>query len=243
MTSNEDKMEIDHEGTELDVVLPGDPINIARKDDLKLGPGLTLTQDSVICIKAGLLKHFNKKNKWYVESNQKRYIPAEGDPVIGIVTYKGGEYYRLDIGSAHQAILPILAFPNVNKKSRPILNIGSLVYARITLANKDMEPEVACCNPKTNKDEGFGELKNGFVIKCSLRYCRRIISQETEICSLLKKLGEKHEINLAIGMNGRIWIRLKSDDTRDTIYCYDVIKRAENLDNDDISELINSLND
>lgn len=71
MTSKKNKMEIDQEETELEVVLPGDPINITRKD-LKLGPGLTLTQDSVICIKAGILKHFSKKNIWYVENNQRR---------------------------------------------------------------------------------------------------------------------------------------------------------------------------
>jgi hypothetical protein len=72
MTSKNDKMEIDQEDSELEVVLPGDPINITRKDYLKLGPGLTLTQDSVICIKAGILKQFSKKNTWYVENNQRR---------------------------------------------------------------------------------------------------------------------------------------------------------------------------
>ncbi|RGB43510.1 hypothetical protein C1646_680754 [Rhizophagus diaphanus] len=237
-----DKMEIDQEETELEVVLPGDPINITRKD-LKLGPGLTLTQDSVICIKAGILKHFSKKNIWYVENNQRRYIPAERDPVIGTVTYKGGEYYRLDIGSAHQAILPILAFENVSKKSRPNLNIGSLIYAKVVLANKDMEPEIWCYNPDTKKAEGFGELKNGYVIKCSLRYCRRIISQETGIRSLLKKLGEKFEFEIAAGMNGRIWICLKSKDIKNTIYCCNVIKRGENLHGDDMYELIDSLDE
>jgi exosome complex component RRP40 len=36
-----------------------------------------------------------------------------------------------------------------------------------------MEPELVCFNPDTGKADGFGDLKNGFVIKCSLRYCRR----------------------------------------------------------------------
>jgi exosome complex RNA-binding protein Rrp4 len=72
----------------------------------------------------------------------------------------------------------------------------------------------------------------------------RIISQETEISKLLKKLGEKFEFDLAIGMNGKIWIRLNSEDIiRDTFFCCDIIKKAENLDNDDIYKLIDSLND
>ncbi|CAG8641630.1 13919_t:CDS:1, partial [Funneliformis caledonium] len=51
--------------------------------------------------------------------------------------------------------------------------IGSLVYARVSSANKDMEPELECINPSTNKADGFGELEGGYVIKCSLRYCRK----------------------------------------------------------------------
>lgn len=71
----------------------------------------------------------------------------------------------------------------------------------------------------------------------------RIISQETGIRSLLKKLGEKFEFEIAAGMNGRIWICLKSKDIKNTIYCCNVIKRGENLNGDDIYELIDSLDE
>ncbi|RIA98694.1 hypothetical protein C1645_749004 [Glomus cerebriforme] len=232
-------MEIDLEKPELKVVLPGDPINVTKKENIKLGPGLTQTQDSIICIKAGILNHTSVKNKWWVENNQRRYIPAEKESVIGTVTYKGGEFYRLDIGSAHQAILPILAFENANKKNRPNLNIGSLIYARISLANKDMEPELTCVNPESNKADGYGELKGGFVIKCSLRYCRRFFSGEIELISLLELLQKKKDFEMAIGMNGRIWIT--STSIKDTIFCCNVIKGAENLNCSDINKVANSL--
>lgn len=52
---------------------------------------------------------------------------------------------------------------------------GTLVYARVTLANKDMEPELDCVNPTTGKADGFGELKDGFVIKSSLGLARRYV--------------------------------------------------------------------
>ncbi|CAG8517477.1 7829_t:CDS:2 [Funneliformis mosseae] len=172
MNSKTDRMVIDQE-SDLKVVLPGDPIDLEKKESLKLGPGLTQTQDSIICIKAGILNHSKDGKKVWVDSNQKRYIPVGGESVLGIVTYKGGEFYRLDIGSAHQATLSNTAFENATKKNRPILNIGSLVYARVSSANKDMEPELECINPSTNKADGFGELEGGYVIKCSLRYCRK----------------------------------------------------------------------
>jgi hypothetical protein len=79
----------------------------------------------------------------------------------------------VDIGAAQSAILPILAFEGATKKNKPNLTPGTLVYARVTLANKDMEAELQCFNPSTGKSDGYGELKGGFVIKCSLGLCRR----------------------------------------------------------------------
>jgi exosome complex component RRP40 len=102
-----------------------------------------------------------------------QYVAATGESVIGIVVARLAEYYRVDIGGAQAAILPVLAFEGATKKNKPNLVPGTLVYARISLANKDMEPELQCFNPSSGKADGYGELKGGFVIKCSLGLCRR----------------------------------------------------------------------
>ncbi|RUS24410.1 hypothetical protein BC938DRAFT_473622 [Jimgerdemannia flammicorona] len=157
------------------VVLPGDPIPSHTGDDttIKLGPGLTQDQDVITSMKAGVLNHLEGSNRWWVESNQQRYIPATGESVIGIVCGRLTEGFKVDIGAAQQALLPYLAFEGVTKKSRPNFLVGALVYARLSLANKDMEPELECVNPATGKADGFGELKGGFVFKCSLGLSRR----------------------------------------------------------------------
>jgi hypothetical protein len=49
------------------------------------------------------------------------------------------------------------------------------VYARVSLANKDLEPELECFDAQTRKAEGFGELKGGMVIKCSLGMARKSV--------------------------------------------------------------------
>jgi exosome complex component RRP40 len=54
--------------------------------------------------------------------------------------------------------------------------VGSLVYARVSLAHKDMEPELECFDAQSRKSEGFGELKGGFLVRCSLRLCRELVS-------------------------------------------------------------------
>jgi hypothetical protein len=54
--------------------------------------------------------------------------------------------------------------------------VNSLVYARVSLAHKDMEPELECFDAQTRKAEGFGELKGGFVVKCSLKMSRLCVA-------------------------------------------------------------------
>lgn len=87
--------------------------------------------------------------------------------VIGVVTERHGESFKVDIGGAHAATLPMLAFEGATKKNRPDLKVGSLVYARVILANKDMEPELACYSAR-NKAEGYGLLDDGYMFKTSL---------------------------------------------------------------------------
>lgn len=45
----------------------------------------------------------------------------------------------------------------------------------MSLANKDLEPELECFDAQTHKAEGFGELKGGLVVKCSLGMARKYV--------------------------------------------------------------------
>ncbi|KAF9049504.1 hypothetical protein BDZ89DRAFT_1057386 [Hymenopellis radicata] len=84
--------------------------------------------------------------------------------------------------------------------------IGSLVYARISLAHKDMEPELECFDAQTRKSEGFGELKGGFMVRCSLSMCRKLLDPNH---FLLPLLGSQIPLEVAVGVNGRVWISSK----------------------------------
>ena len=53
-----------------------------------------------------------------------------------------------------------------------MVKVGALVYARVSLAHKDMDPELECFDAQTRKAEGFGELKGGSITRCSLKMCR-----------------------------------------------------------------------
>ncbi|KAJ7288227.1 exosome complex exonuclease RRP40 [Mycena rebaudengoi] len=198
----------------MSVVLPGQHVP-AQHVNLKLGPGLlqvgssttgASTSQAIIATRAGTLNHSANGSKWWVENNSRRYVPAPQESVIGVIIQKVGEGFRVDIGSAHMASLDGLAFEGATKRNRPNLKVGNLVYARISLAHKDMEPELECFDAQTRKAEGFGELKGGFMVRCSLGMCRQLLDSKH---FLLPLLGARFPLEAAVGVNGRVWISAK----------------------------------
>lgn len=90
-----------------------------------------------------------------------------------------------------------------------------------------MDPELECFDAQTRKAEGFGELKDGFHVRCSLRMCRMyVLLLNLEIYRfglmynnyrlldpshfLLPLLGSIFQLETAVGMNGRVWVNTKS---------------------------------
>lgn len=228
----------------MSIVLPGELIHTQHKT-LKLGPGLQQSVDlqgkaSFVVTRAGTLEQNAKGNKFWVEGNSRRYVPAVQEPVVGVVSARQGEGWRVDIGSAHQASLDGLAFEGASRRNRPNLKVNSLVYARVSLAHKDMEPELECFDAQTRKAEGFGELKGGFLVRCSLKMSRNLIDPNY---FLLPLLGSRFPLDAAVGMNGRVWISAK--EVKQTIAAARCIEAADpdggGLDQTAIKKFIGTL--
>lgn len=64
--------------------------------------------------------------------------------MLGIVTARPGEYFRVDIGGPDLAQLSFLSFEGATKRNRPAVKIGDLIYCQVTLCAKNLEPEVGC---------------------------------------------------------------------------------------------------
>jgi exosome complex component RRP40 len=52
-----------------------------------------------------------------------QYIPTRGDSVIGIVTAKSGDVFRIDVGGSEQAALSFMAFESATKRNRPDVKV------------------------------------------------------------------------------------------------------------------------
>ncbi|ORY31352.1 hypothetical protein BCR39DRAFT_526256 [Naematelia encephala] len=204
------------------LVLPGDviPLTPSSSSSFTLGPGIGIASSSssssshdptsiYIATRAGLLrstkgKSKDKRDSTWVEGRTKRYVPAQKELVLGTIIARHAEGYRVDIGSAQMATLDSLAFEGATKRSKPNLKVGTLVYARVSLASRDMEPELECVDPATGKAEGFGELKGGVMVNCSLQMCRQLLTPKSP---LLTYLATSIPFETAIGLNGRIWFK------------------------------------
>ncbi|KAI0425691.1 hypothetical protein F5Y09DRAFT_334777 [Xylaria sp. FL1042] len=202
-------------------VLPGDEIPASLipshpKRALKLGPGLRHVPPSeLIPTVAGQLVTDHKKNSIWVEYNGGRYIPAVGDLVICTVQRPGPDYYYVAITDYNpNAILPQLAFEMATKKTRPQLSHGNLVYARVSMANRHMDPELECVSPTTGKADGLGPLVGGMLYDISLGMSRRLLmrkSVEEGKVAVLEELGSAGlAFETAVGRNGKLWVNSDS---------------------------------
>lgn len=210
LTSSEDLQQtLSTEVPQPVIVMPGDILEkYITKETTMLGPGLMRDDNKVVAIKSGILKMRNN-NIFWIDSHQKRYVASRGECVIGIVRSKSSLHVRVDINSADLASLSLLAFEGANKRNKPNLNVGDLVYAKVLAASKHCETELICVNSNGKRD-GLGQLNGGIMITLSIDTVRVLLSPQ---CDLLEKLGTLYRYEIALGMNGRVWINSSENST------------------------------
>ncbi|XP_043473089.1 exosome complex component RRP40 [Leptopilina heterotoma] len=223
-----------------DIVMPGDIVKeiFPSKGKIKvmLGPGLKRDGENVIVCKAGVLKR-RDPFIYYVNSYEKRYVPNRGESVVGIVTQKAGDIFKVDIGSSEQASLSYLAFEGASKRNRPDVQIGDVIYGKLLVASKDMEPELVCVDSFGKKGK-LGVLSaDGMLFSCSLSLVRKILNPT---CPLLHLLAKEHKYELAIGMNGKIWLKA-GPSVDETIAVANAILAAEFTSTNEMPELCSKI--
>lgn len=98
------------------------------------------------------------------------------------------------------------------------------MYARVITANRDMDPVLTCVD-SAGRAAGFGALKGGMAIDCSLSHARALLAKPPG--PVLAALGAKLKFELAVGLNGRLWVH--SSDCRTTIRVCRVLVDAQSV--------------
>ncbi|KAM4107298.1 hypothetical protein ACJW30_04G132500 [Castanea mollissima] len=87
---------------------------------------------------------------------------------------------------------------------------GTLIYVRVVKANPGMNPELSCTDA-SGKAAEFGQLKDGYMFESSTGLSRMLLSSPT--CPVLDALGKKLSFEIAVGLNGRVWVNATSPST------------------------------
>ena len=169
-----------------------------------------------------------------------------GDLVIGTVHHSAADYYYVTLSDyTANATLPQLAFEGATKKTKDSCQAGDLVYARVTLANRHMDPELECVSPATGKADGLGKLADGMVYTLSLGMARRLLmrkSVEEGKVAVLDELGAAGlAFETAVGRNGKMWVNSK--DTRTVLLVGRAVQEtdAKKLDVEQQKKLVRRL--
>ncbi|XP_066524351.1 exosome complex component RRP40-like [Hoplias malabaricus] len=215
-----------------EVMLPGDVFSFAvsaeedgvvKVEKLVCGPGLRRNGEEILVCKSGILRR-KAPNLYWIDSQQKRYVPAKGECVIGIVTAKSGDIFKVDVGGSEQASLSYLAFEGATKRNRPNVQVGDLVYSQFIIANKDMEPELVCID-SCGRANGMGVFgADGLLFKVSLGLVRRLLAPQSEIVKDLEKI---FPFEMVVGMNGRVWVKAKT--IQQTLIVANLLESCENM--------------
>lgn len=190
-----------------EIVVAGDVLGDVRTlstvagAGLRLGHGVAQYGRELRATDSGFLRRAGPRV--WVESSGRRYAPCVDDFVVGVVLERGSEFSRVDIGGARDATLPNEAFEGVSRKNRPDVFVGALVYARVVVAHRDMDPEISCVAASGHAD-GFGTLAAGIMFAVSTGMARRLLDDDGEILPALAKRGP---FEAAVGHNGRVWLR------------------------------------
>lgn len=199
------------------VIIPGDSLreHVGSEDSVILGPGIykyPKTQE-MIPQQAGYLNVVNASKRSqeklvYVEADSKRYVPQTNDLVLGIVIGVYSENFKVLLQNFSQPVqLSMFAFPNATKKNRPNLRVGQAVYARVSQAVPEVDIEIECIDPDTGKEGGFGPLDDsGLVFELHHNFARDLLFNKSSV--FLEKLASRCAFEIAIGINGRVWIKV-----------------------------------
>ncbi len=192
--------------------------------------GILLTDDSG--------KALESTNEEVFRSLGNYYSPKVDDVVLGVIVLKTAEFYKVDINSYTHAILNTKDFEGATKKSKPNLNLGDLVFARISKINKFDTPILSCISLHEHKNWASGESFFGVIKGGNLFKFDKIRTWDfyREDNFALQRLRDVVTYEIIVGFNGRLWI--KSDSSEYVLTIYSLLMKSLNSKEEEMEKEI-----
>jgi exosome complex component RRP4 len=175
------------------LVIPGDFLS----DDVKLADEGTYVEDGKVF--SSVFGIASLKNQIKVVPLSGKYIPRQGDLVIGIITEVSFSNWIVDIRSPYEGLLHISEFPRRidNSEMSKYLKVGDSIMTLVKDVDQSMKVEL------TLNDQRLRQIKDGRVIEVTPSKVPRLIGRSGSMIAMLKN---ETNCNIFIGQNGRVWL-------------------------------------
>ena len=210
-------------------------------------------ENSVFKIKNGTL--LTKKLGFLLKSENENkssitigriYSPKVGDLVIGTVTQKFTDFYKIDISTYSNAVLFKLNTEG-NKNSKLDADIGDLILCKVLSVNSNDVPSLSTVKIKDRSvlnvycDIELGKLKGGMVYDFPISQLRYFNKGNPTI----RKIKETRQCGIAIANNGKIYISTMEKDFNVIPLIYEIICDSAKLSDKNMSveEITNRFNE
>jgi len=199
-----------------DIVVPGQ--ELARSIEYVPTGGCFRDNDSIISSKLGLVS-INGRVINIIPLTGK-YIPKEGDIVIGKIIDIGFNGWYLDIGCPYDASLMIkdaTEFIDKGADLSQFYDFNELVIAKVVKITRFSNINISTKGP------GLRKIKGGKIIDITPSKVPRLIGKQGSMINLLK---ENTNCRITVGQNGMVWIQ--GDNSDDELLATEAILKIEN---------------
>jgi len=158
-----------------------------------------------------------------------KYVPDEGDQIVGIVTDVDHSIWTVDLNSPYDAILHISRVErNLDQGAlEQFMGVGEAMRAVIDEVDREMDVELSLgCNR-------CGPLEDGRVLTVEPAKVPRLIGRDGD---MVRTIRSKSGADVFVGNNGRVWIQ--GDAEAEELAAKAVNFIAENAHRDDLTDKV-----
>ena len=181
-----------------DLVIPG---QVLADDEYYSGRG-TFKENGKVCSSLmGLVSLRNKKIR--VIPLKSKYVPKQGDVVIGKINDVRFSMWDVDINSPYSGILPAFeVFGREKKELNKVYDVGDVLFLRVVDVDEIKKAKLGL------KGRGMGKFKGGIIVDIAPTKVPRLIGKKGSMINMIK---DKTKCKIVVGQNGLVWVKGDGD--------------------------------
>jgi exosome complex component RRP4 len=181
-----------------EIVAPGDVI--AEDEDLSVDSGAYIDENTVKSKHLGTVMYSG--NSVMVRPMSGRYIPEEGDTVIGEISRVSYSRWTVDLNSPYDGNLNVAdatdEYVDLDEDDlTDFFDVGDAVVVKVKGVTKSMDVDL------TMTDERCKKLEGGRIVRVPPSKVPRVIGKKG---TMVKQINSATNCNIIVGQNGLVWI-------------------------------------